>query len=427
MGIQHTSAEHGLNGNTQPTGTTGTFDPTTLFAERVASIPSSFIRDILKTTARPEVISFAGGLPNPAYFPVEAIRTATDHALAKSGKAMLQYSTTEGFLPLREWISARYKTQQGLDISPEDILITNGSQQSIDLVGKIFLDKGDRVVIENPGYLGAIQSFSAYQPEFVTVELNEDGIDVSGLHHAVTTTAPKIVSMIPNFQNPTGISYSLETRERVGDALKGTNVVAIEDDPYGDIKFVEHRLPSLKHYLGDQLIMFGSFSKTVAPGLRLGWVAANRTIIDKLNVAKQAADLHSNFFAQRVMHEYLTTNNVDAHIATICGAYKHQRDSMIQAIRTHLPAGLKHTNPEGGMFIWLTLPESASSIKLLELALQRNVAFVPGKPFFANGGGLNTMRLNFSNSDEATINEGMKRLGSAMEELFKHTPIATTA
>ncbi len=426
MGIQHTSSTSS-NGTGHGLEHTQTFDPGGLFAERVASIPSSFIRDILKTTARPEVISFAGGLPNPAYFPVEDIHTATDNALRKSGRAMLQYSTTEGFLPLREWISARYKAQQGIDISPDDILITNGSQQSIDLVGKIFLDKGDRIVLENPGYLGAIQSFSAYQPRFVTAELNDDGIDIQGLNHAVTTTSPKIVSMIPNFQNPTGISYSLETRERVGDTLKGKNVIAIEDDPYGDIKFHDNRLPSLKHYLGDQVVMFGSFSKIVAPGLRLGWVAAHRSIIDKLNVAKQAADLHSNFFAQRVMFEYLSTNNVDAHIAKICAAYKHQRDVMIEAIRTYLPAGLKHTNPEGGMFIWLTLPEGTSSIALLELALQRNVAFVPGKPFYANGGGLNTLRLNFSNSDEATIHEGMKRLSSAMEELFKHAPITTTA
>jgi 2-aminoadipate transaminase len=411
-------------GTQQTTPQGSAFDATALFAERVATIPSSFIRDILKVTARPEVISFAGGLPNPAFFPVEAIHKATDSAMTKSGKAMLQYSTTEGFLPLREWISERYKSQQGLDISPDDILITNGSQQSIDLVGKIFLDKGDRVVLENPGYLGAIQSFSAYQPAFVTVELNEDGIDTVALEQAVLNTKPKLVSTIPNFQNPTGISYSLEIRERVGDVLKSKNVVVIEDDPYGDLKFVNHRLPSLKHYLGNQLIQFGSFSKIVAPGLRLGWVAAHRSIIDKLNVAKQAADLHSNFFAQRVMFEYLSTNNIDTHIATICQAYKYQRDVMISAIGESLPSGLHHTMPEGGMFIWLTLPEGASSVKLLELALRRNVAFVPGKPFFANGGGENTMRLNFSNSDEQTIREGMRRLGEAVAELLQHHTVS---
>ncbi len=401
-----------------------TFQPAALFAERMSIIPTSFIREILKVAARPEIISFAGGLPNPKFFPVDAIKAAADKVLTQDGRGTLQYTTTEGYQPLREYIAARYKQKQGLTISPDEILITNGSQQAIDLLGKIFVDKGNKILLELPGYLGTIQSFSAYQPDFGGVRLNEDGVDTEQLAHLYAKHRDiKLFSAIPNFQNPSGTSYSTEVRERVADVLESYNTVVIEDDPYGDLRFIGTRQPSLKHYLGEKAVMMGSFSKTVAPGLRLGWIVATKPIMEKLVVVKQAADLHSNYFAQRVMHQYLIDNDVDAHIATICKAYGEQRDAMLTAIEEFFPSEVRVTKPEGGMFLWATLPEGVVSMDLFDKAIKQNVAFVPGKPFYVEaddyrGGGENTMRLNFSNADAATIREGIKRLGVVMEEML---------
>ena len=397
---------------------TAPFNPTSLFAERMSGVPTSFIREILKTTVQPDVISFAGGLPSPDLFPVEAFQKAADTVFSTSGRTALQYATTEGYLPLREYIAARYKQTQGLDIKPEEILITSGSQQGIDLVGKVLVNPGDTIAMESPGYLGAIQSFSVYQPNFAGVTLTDEGIDVDELEALYDKQAVKLFSAIPNFQNPTGISYTEATRERVATALMGRNTLVIEDDPYGDLRFFGTRAKSLRAYFGDQCILFGSFSKIAAPGFRLGWVVAAKPIMEKLIIAKQATDLHTNFVGQRIMHEYLVNNDLDAHISRIIAAYRSQCEVMTGAISRYFPAEAVATKPEGGMFVWVTMPEYFSTVKFFDVAIKQKVAFVPGVPFYVNGGGKNTMRLNYSNGDASSIEEGIKRLGVMMHEML---------
>ncbi|MCU0426770.1 MAG: PLP-dependent aminotransferase family protein [Candidatus Kapabacteria bacterium] len=402
---------------------TASFNPTSLFAERMSGVPTSFIREILKTTVQPDIISFAGGLPNPAFFPVEAFQAAADTVFSKSGRNALQYATTEGYLPLREYIAARYKATQGLDIKPEEILITSGSQQGIDLVGKVLVNPGDTIALEKPGYLGAIQSFSVYQPNFQGVTLTNEGVDVDELEALYDKQAVKLFSAIPNFQNPTGISYTEETRLRVAEALMGRNTLVIEDDPYGDLRFFGARAKSLRAYFGDQCILFGSFSKIAAPGFRLGWVVAAKPIMEKLIIAKQATDLHTNFVGQRIMHEYLVNNDLDAHIQRIVAAYRSQCEAMTSAISRYFPAEAVATKPEGGMFVWITMPENFSTVKFFDEAIKQKVAFVPGVPFYVDGGGKNTMRLNYSCSNAEAIEEGIKRLGALMREMLPQAAV----
>jgi 2-aminoadipate transaminase len=388
------------------------------FAARMGSVQKSFIREILKVTENPQVISFAGGLPNPKLFPVQEIRQATIKVLDESGDSVLQYSTTEGFLPLRQYLADRYARNKGLVVDPDEILITHGSQQGLDLIGKVFLDKGDGITIERPGYLGAIQAFSMFQPQFHSVPLLDDGVDITALAATLREHRSKLFYGVPNFQNPSGITYSGQNRKSVADILKQHGTIFVEDDPYGELRFIGGNLPSLRTYLGDRAILLGSFSKIIAPGMRLGWICAARETMEKIIVAKQAADLHTSFFTQRVIYQYLADNDIDSHIATIREAYKRQREAMVSAIERHFPDGVQCTKPEGGMFLWVTLPEGISSMELFELASRENVAFVPGAPFYTDGGGGDTLRLNYSCSDEATIEEGIGRLSEAIRKLL---------
>ncbi len=382
----------------------------TIFAERMQHIPRSFIREILKVTAQPDVISFAGGLPNPLSFPTEEIREAALCVLSEDGKNVLQYAVSEGYLPLREYLAKRY-SEKGISVQPDEILITNGSQQGLDLCGKVFLNKGDKVLLEAPSYLGAIQAFSAYQPEFLSVPLLEDGVDTTLLSEILWEQDIKLFYGIPNFQNPTGTSYSDEKRKKVAELLKQRSTLFIEDDPYGEIKFSGEPLPPIKKYLPEQTILLGSFSKIIAPGLRMGWVVAKKEFIEKMIVAKQASDLHSNFLSQRIIHRLLTDYDMDWHILKIKNMYKIQKDHMIDMIRKYFPEEIQYTNPEGGMFIWLTLPTYMDAYEILEEASTLKVAFVPGKSFFVNEKGHNTIRLNFSNSQAAETEEGIKKDG----------------
>lgn len=391
---------------------------THLFAKRMDNVHKSFIREILKITENPEVISFAGGLPHPDFFPVQAIADATEHLLREEGSTVLQYSTTEGYLPLREYIAARYKKRFNITIPPDEILITNGSQQALDLLGKIFIDTGDHVLLERPSYLGAIQSFSLYQPQFHQVELMEDGVDVDALTDILEQHPVKLFYGMPNFQNPSGISYSEEKRHAVADCLKQHNTLFIEDDPYGELRFQGSALPSMRHYLGDQCVILGSFSKTVAPALRLGWICANPEIMEKLLVVKQASDLHSNYFAQRVVHQYLQEHNLDDHIALIQKTYGQQRNLMLKAIAKHFPKEISTTQPEGGMFLWVMLPEHLAAMDLLNYATELNVAFVPGEAFYVDNARPNTLRLNFSNANAEQIEIGITRLAQAIKRLL---------
>ncbi len=389
-----------------------------LYASRMRTIPKSFIREILKVTEDPNVISFAGGLPNPRFFPVKAIAEAASNVLSEVDTSALQYSTTEGYRPLRESIARRYQTKKGLAISADEILITNGSQQGLDLLGKVFIGRGDAIAVERPAYLGAIQAFSIYEPQFHMVPLLEDGVDVDRLKGVLNGQHVKLFHTVINFQNPSGISTSRRKREELIELFGPYNTVVVEDDPYGELRFTGETPPSMWNRLNGQTVMLGSFSKTIAPGMRLGWICAKRDIMDKLVVAKQASDLHSNSLCQRIVYQYLSSHDVDKHIATIIEAYKKQRDAMVSAIEKCFPAEVKFTRPEGGMFLWVTLPERLSALELFEHAVKENVAFVPGTPFFVDGGGANHMRLNFSNADGERIEEGIKRLGRIIKKVL---------
>lgn len=390
-----------------------------VFAERMNKVQKSFIREILKVTENPEIISFAGGLPNPISFPIEEIEKASQKVLKESGNEALQYSTTEGYLPLREYIAKRYFKRFGLKVEPSEILITNGSQQALDLIGKVLLNKDDNIVIERPGYLGAIQAFSIFEPVFQSVPLNENGIDIDLLENALEMYKPKLFYTVPNFQNPSGITYSARNREMVANTLKKHNTIFIEDDPYGELRFIGQDLPPIKTYLRDKSIMLGSFSKIVSPGMRLGWICANNEIIEKLIVAKQAADLHTNYFSQRVVYQLLIDTDLENHIKKIKQMYKSQRDCMVSMIEKYFPQEVKSTKPEGGMFLWVTLPKGISSMDLVNLAIKENVAFVPGDPFYDNEKNTNTLRLNYTNCSEEMIEEGIKRLAKAIKAIIK--------
>ena len=385
------------------------------YSDRILNTPSSFIREILKVTERDDVISFAGGLPNPISFPIEALRESIEHAISKNGSSLFQYATTEGYPPLREYIAARYKKRFDLDFEPGNILITTGSQQALDLIGKVLVSKGDGIIIEEPGYLGAIQAFSLYEPAFLPVTLEEDGLDLEELESALQHKKVKLVYTVPNFQNPTGRTYSLERRDAICEMLSRYEVALIEDDPYGELRFQGESLPYIGAGRLENSILFGTFSKTVSPGMRLGFVITrNHQLMKHLVTAKQGTDLHTNIFAQYVIHEYLMHNAYEGHIKTIIDLYKKQADAMIAAMKTYFPPHVSYTEPAGGMFIWATLQNGQSALELFPRAMEKKVAFVPGDPFYTSKSNVNAMRLNYTNATPEVIQEGIKRLGSIM-------------
>lgn len=387
------------------------------FSERVKHIPKSFIREILKITAQPDVISFAGGLPNPTSFPVEQLQQAATQVLQHDGANALQYAPSEGYFPLRKWIVDRYQ-KRGLLVTPEEVLITSGSQQGLDLIGKIFINEGDTILVERPSYLGAIQAFSAYQPEFCSITLHEDGIDINELQKALITRQPKFLYSIPNFQNPTGLSYSTTVRKQVAAVINASDTLLVEDDPYGEINFSDADTEPIKKNIGNKGILLGSFSKIVSPGMRLGWIVAHPDIIEKLLVARQASDLHTNFLSQRIIYHYLTQFNIDEHIHKIISLYNTQKEFMLACLKLHMPASVSYTNPKGGMFIWMTLPDYISAYTLLELAANEKIVFVPGEVFYTDIKASNTLRLNYSNSNEEEIEHGIMTLGKILKRLL---------
>ena len=386
-----------------------------LFADRISNVPRSFVREILRVTEDPDIISFAGGLPNPISFPHKEIAESAAVVFKDSSNEALQYGSTEGYKPLRDYIAKRYQNS-GLDINPDNILMINGSQQGLDLIGKVFLNRDDVVLIERPTYLAALQSFGLYEPKFVSIPLLEDGVDLEVLEDMVESFNPKLFYSIPNFQNPTGITYSKNKREKIGDIFNRNNTILVEDNPYGEIRFIGEDLQSIKNYI-ENSVLLGSFSKIVSPGMRLGWIVADKEIMNHLITAKQASDLHSNYLTQMIVHHYLTGYDVENHIQDIRDMYRIQRDCMVNMIKKYFPSDVKYTKPEGGMFLWVTLPEDMSSMELFEIAIKENVAFVPGEAFYSNNPETNTLRLNFSNSNKKKIEEGIKRLGHAIKYL----------
>lgn len=397
------------------------------YAQRTQRMTSSAIRELLKLTEDPEVISFAGGLPAPDVFPVEEFNAACEQVLKEWGAQALQYGSTEGYRPLREMI-ARHTARYGISVSPEHVLITSGSQQALDLIGKVFINPGDRILVEEPTYLGALQAWNAYGAEYVTVPMDENGMITDALEGALRSGV-KFIYVLPNFQNPTGVTLSLERRQKLIEIADQYGVPIIEDDPYGQLRYEGNNLPSVvsmdneyrqngsNEYSGN-VIYLSTFSKTLAPGLRLAWVIAPVPVIRKLVQAKQGADLHTATFNQIVAFEVARGGFLDRHIWLIRRIYGERRNVMLDAMEELFPPGVKWTRPQGGLFLWGILPEEMDSAEVFKVAVKRKVAFVPGTSFFAMGGGHNTMRLNFSYSNPDQIQIGIERLGNVLKEII---------
>ncbi len=378
------------------------------FAQRVEQLQSSFIREILKITQRPEITSFAGGLPSPATFPIEEMRAAYDKVLSLQGKIALQYGPTDGYGPLREWVADQLSTN-GAKILPQQVLMVSGSQQALDLLGKVLIDEGSKVLVETPSYLGALQAFSVYRPEFASVATDEAGLVPQSV--AAVAEGARLLYALPNFQNPTGRSLSLARRVELVETCARLGLPLIEDDPYGALSYRSEPAPKMLTMNPNGVIYMGSFSKVLTPGIRLGYVVAPLPLLRRLELAKQAADLHTSQLTQMVVYEVVKDGFLDRHIPTIRTLYANQCQVMLDAMTEHFPSSVSWTKPEGGMFIWVTLPQHIDSMKLLEEALEQHVAFVPGTPFYANTPETNTFRLSFVTVSPARIREGIAKLG----------------
>lgn len=395
------------------------------FALRTQGMTSSAIRELLKLTGDPEIISFAGGLPAPEVFPLEEIKAAAGRVIEEHGRNALQYGPTEGYLPLRELL-CRHMARYGIEVTPANILITAGSQQGLDLLGKLFINSGDRILTEQPTYLGALQAFTTYQARYITVPIDDDGLRTDLLEDALRA-GPKFMYILPNFQNPAGVTLSMERRWQLVELASHYGVPIIEDDPYGQLRYEGEHLPPLvkldavyhgnesgRPFHGD-VIYLGTLSKTLAPGLRLGWVVAPEEVMGRLVQMKQGADLHTSTFGQMLAYEVARGGFLDRHVRRIREVYGERRDVMLKAMERYFPSEVLWTRPSGGLFLWATLPEGFDSKALLAEALKEKVAFVPGDAFHPNGGGARTMRLNFSYCTPEVIEEGMRRLGMVIE------------
>jgi 2-aminoadipate transaminase len=393
------------------------------FAQRTQLMKSSAIRELLKLTEQPDIISFGGGMPAPEVFPIEQFREACDRVLRDYGPQSLQYGPTDGYMPLRELI-VRHSARYGIEVTSENVMITSGSQQALDLLGKILINRGDRILVESPTYLGALQAWSAYGAEYVTVPMDENGMITDELENALRS-GPKFMYVLPNFQNPTGVTLSLERRKKVIELADRYGVPIVEDDPYGQLRYEGENLPSMVVLDGQargetcyhgNVIYLSTFSKTLAPGIRMAWVIAPPEVIRKLVQAKQGADLHSPTFNQMVAFEVARGGFLDEHVKHIRAVYAERRDVMLSAMDAYFPPGCEWTQPQGGLFLWGILPPELNSADVLKSAIEQKVAFVPGAPFYPCGGGHNTMRLNFSNAVPEKITEGMARLGKVIYE-----------
>lgn len=390
------------------------------YANRMDNIRASEIRELLKLTQKPGIISFGGGFPAPELFPVEEMVSITKKVLDNMGTKALQYGPTEGFQPLREAIAKRMEKVH-VNISPNDILITSGSQQGLDFAAKIFINPGDKIVLEKPSYLGAINAFKAYEPEFVEIEMDDHGMIMEDLEAALENNDNiRFIYVIPDFQNPSGKTWSIERRKKLIELANKYNVAILEDNPYGELRFEGEINPAVKHFDTEGRVIFlGTFSKIFCPGLRLGWVVADKEVLNKFILVKQGADLQSSTISQMEVATFLNDYNIDEHIEKIKTVYKHRRDLMVKVMQEEFPEGVTYTIPEGGLFTWVVLPEYMNARELAVKALEQNVAFVPGGSFFANGGNENTFRLNYSNMDDENIVIGMKRLAQVIKDAMK--------
>lgn len=399
------------------------------YALRTEGMGSSVIRELLKLTEQPDVISFAGGLPAPEMFPVAEFKQASDKVLTEFGARALQYGATEGYLPLRSLI-VQQMARYGIHAKEDNVLLTSGSQQALDMIGRLLINPGDKVLTERPTYLGALQAWSAYQARYVTVPVDQDGLRTELLEEALRS-GPKFMYILPNFQNPGGVTLSLERRMKLVQMADHYGIPLVEDDPYGQLRYSGDHLPPLvvldhEHlesratdghgYFEGNVIYTSTFSKTLAPGLRLGWIVAPVDVIKRCVQAKQGMDLHTSSFVQMVAYEVAKDGFLEQHVRRIRQVYSHRRDVMLAALERHFPAEVQWTRPDGGLFLWAWLPEGMDAAELLKIAVDtQRVAFVPGHAFYPDGQGKNTMRLNFSNASPEMIEEGIRRLGLVLK------------
>ncbi len=387
------------------------------YSDRMGKLKASEIRELLKLTTKPEIISFAGGLPAPEMFPVEQIKAIVTKIMDEQGETALQYSPTEGYAPLREAICGMSDFESTVD----DVIITSGSQQGLDFSAKIFINPGDVIICESPSYLGALNAFKAYEADFREVETDENGMIMEDLEKILKETPrARMIYVIPDFQNPTGRTWTVERRKRFMELANEYDLPVIEDNPYGALRFEGVKPPSLKSFDTEGRVIFlGTFSKTFCPGLRIGWVQASEEILNKYILVKQGADLQTNSLAQREIYEFVANYDFEGHIENIKNVYRGRRDLMLESIEKYFPKEAKHTYPEGGLFLWITLPERINTKELSYKALEKNVAYVPGGSFYPNGDKQNSFRLNYSYNTDDKIVEGIKRLGEVITEALK--------
>ncbi len=383
------------------------------FAERTHNMMSSIIREILKLALQPDIISFAGGMPAAELFLIREFEEACQYVLTHDGVRALQYGTTERYPPLRQYLVEKMK-EYDVPAEQENILLVNGSQQALDLIGKIFINPGDVVLTEGPTYLGAIQAFRAYQARFVTVPLDEEGIQTGKLEEALERHPVKFIYVLPNFHNPAGVTMTLERRLKLVELAARYGVFIVEDDPYGELRFEGQDITPLVVLHKENVLYLSTFSKTLSPGIRLGWIVAPSKIIAKLVQAKQGSDLHTSTFVQMVTNDICQRGILRSHVKTIREVYRERRDAMLAAMERHFPPGVTWTRPQGGLFLWVQVPEHIDTTEFLNLALQEKVAFVPGRAFYPDDDGQNAMRLTFATADPERIEEGIKRLERAL-------------
>jgi len=414
------------------------------YALRMQGMGSSLIRELLKLTQDPEIISFAGGLPAPEIFPVAAFDESACRVLRTYGSQALQYGMTEGYRPLRQWI-VDYMARYGIEANVSNVLITSGSQQALDLIGKVLINPGDLILTEKPTYLGALQAWRAYQADYTCVPIDQDGVQIELLEEALCG-GPKFMYILPNFQNPGGVTLSLERRLKLIEIADRYGVPIIEDDPYGELRFEGEHIPPLvvldaqRHkekqdcsdsegFMRGNVIYTSTFSKTLAPGLRLAWIVAPTEVISRCVIAKQGMDLHTSSLIQMIAYDVLRDDFLQDHVRLIRQVYRQRRDVMLEALDKYFPPGTHWTRPQGGLFLWVILPEEIDTLDLMPKAIANKVAYVPGSAFYPDGSGHNTFRLNFSNAHPEDITIGIERLAEVVKnELYEYQePMAAIA
>ena len=386
------------------------------YSKRVPADGTDAVGAILQAAADPKIISFAGGLPAPELFPVKEMKAAVDKVFEEHGQEAMQYGAAKGVTALREVIQQHVKEKEDVDSELDNVLVTTGSEQALDLVGKAFVDPGDTVLVEQPTYLCALDVFRSYGANFASVEMDEDGMKMDALEEALKANPnTKLIYTVPNFQNPTGRTMTEERRKQLAELAEKYDVYVLEDNPYGEIRFAGQHVPAVKSFdKSGHVLYMSTFSKTLAPGFRLGWLVADEDVVNKLTVLKQSADLHTDNLAQFAVAQFFADNDVDAHVKEISALYGKRKDLMLEGIKKYFPEGVKYTDPEGGMFLWVEVPGVDDTVELFTECLEHDVAFVPGDPFFAGEVQPGAFRLNYSNMKEDQIEVGLKRLGAAL-------------